>query len=53
MPRLLLTAAAAFAVLLVAAALLLAAGGKLTVAGLCFLAASLVIYFRETALTGE
>lgn len=50
MPRLLPTAAAAFAALLVLVALALAAGGRLTVAGLCFLAASLVIYFRETTL---
>lgn len=50
MGRVLATAAAALAVGLFGVALLLLTVGNLRVAGLTFLSASLVIYFRETRL---
>lgn len=42
------TALAALAVLLLATALLAMTAERMTVAGFCFLSASLVIYLRET-----
>lgn len=53
MVRLLPTLAAVLAGLLVVVALALAAAGDLAIAGLCFLGASLVIYFRETTLLDD
>lgn len=48
MVELIPTALAAVAVVLVGTALVAMTAGRLTVAGVCFLSASLVIYFRET-----
>ncbi|SFR65428.1 hypothetical protein [Halogeometricum limi] len=53
MGRLLATAAAILAALLMLVALALAANGNLMIAGLSFLGASLVIYFRETTLVDD
>jgi hypothetical protein len=53
MPELAPTAAAALVVLLFAAALTLMARGDLRVAALCFLGASVTIYFRETYLLDD
>ncbi|SFR67607.1 hypothetical protein SAMN04487947_3445 [Halogeometricum rufum] len=53
MARPLRTAAAVLAGLLVLAGLALAATGDLSLAGLCFLGTSIVIYFRETALADD
>jgi hypothetical protein len=50
MANLLATAAAAVAVLLFGIALVFMMDGQLSIAGLCFLSASLVIYFRATRL---
>lgn len=50
MANTLATAAAAFAVLLVGAALVLMANEQFSIAGFCFLSASIVIYFRATRL---
>jgi uncharacterized membrane protein YjjP (DUF1212 family) len=47
------TALALLAVLLIAIALALMTSGDLMLAGLNFLAASLVIYLRETRFAGE
>jgi hypothetical protein len=46
-PEFVPTALAAFVVVLFAAALVTMAADRLTVAGLCFLSASLLIYLRE------
>lgn len=53
MPKLLPTAAAALVVLLFVVALALMARNNLRAAALCFLAASLTIYFRENSLLGD
>lgn len=47
------TAAAAFALLLFAVAMASMANGSLLAAGLSFLSASMVIYFRETRLVDD
>jgi len=47
------TGMALLAVALIAVALYLMTAGRLSVAGLSFLAASLVIYFRETRLQDD
>jgi len=44
------TALAVFAVALLGVALYAMTAGSLTVAGMCFLSASIVIYLRETRL---
>lgn len=53
MPKPLPTAAAVLVVLLFIAALALMTTGNLRVAALCFLSASLIIYFRETYLLDD
>jgi uncharacterized membrane protein YjjP (DUF1212 family) len=53
MPKPLPTAAAALVVLLFAAALTLMANGDLRTAALCFIGASLTIYFREAYLLDD
>jgi hypothetical protein len=52
MENALATAAAVFVVVLFAVALLAMAAGNLAIAGVVFLSASLVIYFREKRLVG-
>jgi uncharacterized membrane protein len=47
------TGMAVFAVVLIGVALYAMAVGSLTVAGMCFLSASLVIYLRETRLQDD
>ena len=47
------TAAAGMAVVLIGVAILAMTAESLGVAGVCFLSASLVIYFRETRLVGS
>jgi hypothetical protein len=47
------TGMAVFAVVLIGVALYAMAAGSLTVAGMCFLSASLVIYLRETRLQDD
>lgn len=52
MVNILATAAAAFVVVLFAVALLAMAAGDFAIAGVVFLSASIVIYFREKRLVG-
>lgn len=47
------TGLAVLTLVLFAGALLAMGAGRLTVAGMCFLSASLVIYFRETRLRDQ
>jgi len=47
------TGLAVFAVALIGVALYGMAAGRLTVAGMCFLSASIVIYLRETRLQDD
>lgn len=50
MVELIPTGLAVLAVALFAGAILAMSADRLTIAGLCFLSASIVIYFRETRL---
>lgn len=53
MVKLIPTGLAVLTLVLFAGALLAMSAGQLTVAGLCFLSASIVIYFRETRLRDQ